>query len=486
MKFMLQSGFSLYHDTLYEATPRHTMKIVMFSMTPLFANKSMGGAQKQLKKIALYLASLEHSVTLLCTYREPDATEAFQWADNVQVIPTYRFKQPFPEPYDTPIYNIANAIRITQQALAQADVFYNHDGGLIFPYVYQNVPAVVSLRSVLFGETLQSGFLFNGDALIVPSNHTAQTWLATHGQFFPQLKDRLYTIPNGLDFKGYHPDVNWQPLAQRLNLEPNKYAYVLYPHRPEDAKGIRQTIRVAERLLKTYHITHFRVLVPQWIDTTLAPHVKAYYDSLKADIAERGLSEYFIFHEWISDDDMPSYFALGAVTLAIGNYVETFGNTPYESLACGTLPIVANVGAYRGMLKSEFLVDYDDLETTADRAYQIINQRLRTTDEQMRWLQHDFSLKDMVEAYAGLILNQPKLRPMKHTPAKAFTAKQRFTLAPWCYITEDVRLFHDFKGGYIVADSLIHELNTRGYVPANHPELDHWLHEGLIVFMRER
>ena len=44
-------------------------KIAVFSMTPLFPEQALGGAQKQLKKVALHLGGLGHRVTILCTQR---------------------------------------------------------------------------------------------------------------------------------------------------------------------------------------------------------------------------------------------------------------------------------------------------------------------------------------------------------------------------------------------------------------------------------
>jgi glycosyltransferase involved in cell wall biosynthesis len=468
------------------------MHILMFSMTPLFADKSMGGAQKQLKKVALYLAQQGHRVTILCTRREPDATQEFFWHPNALVKPVYRFKQPFPEPYETPIYNIAHAVQITHDYLAQADAWYSHDGGLIFPYLYTYKPSIVSLRSVLFSETLQSGFLFQGDALILPSQHTAQTWLATVGQFFPDLAQRVRVIHNGLDFAVYHPQVNPQSLIERLRLDPTKYTYVLYPHRPEDGKGIRQTIAVTDLLVNQYGLRRVRVLVPQWIDTGLAPHVRAYYDGLEREIAQRGLRDNFVFHPWVSDDDMPSFYAVGAVTLALGNYVETFGNTPYESLACGTPPIVAKVGAYRDMLPAEMLVDYGDIRTSADRAYHIITQRERVSQTHMAWLHQHFDQQTMVETYADIILNTPKYTPMPYQPRLTDYNTQTFRLAPWCYITADKRVYHDFKGDYVplaqlgltpISDSNLFSLASND-APNSTPSVRDWhkTHlEGYIV-----
>jgi hypothetical protein len=149
------------------------MNILAFSMTPLYPDRVMGGAQKQLYAVVLHLARSGHRVRVVCTRREPDAVQPFQWHPNAEVIPTFRFKQPYPEPYATPIFNIANAIQDLGEFLAEADVFYSHDGGFIFPYVYSTTPTVVSLRSVIFSETLQSAFLFQGDDLILISKSPA-------------------------------------------------------------------------------------------------------------------------------------------------------------------------------------------------------------------------------------------------------------------------------------------------------------------------
>ena len=298
------------------------MKIVMFSMTPLFRNRSMGGAQKQLRKVALHLAQEGHEVTILCTRRD-DASEPFRWHERLEVRPIYRFKQPYPEPYDTQVYHIAAAIQDTAEYLAQADVFYNHDGGLIFPYIYQDIPAVFSLRSILFAETLQSGFLFQGDALILPSQHTADSWMATAGRFFPGLRERIRVIPNGLDWDEYQPQANPAALPG-LPVDPGQHALVLYPHRPDDAKGIRQTIAVVDALVHRHGLHQVRCLVPQWIDTGVSAAVSDYYRGLQGEIAQRGLTGHFVFHPWISDDQRCAYYRMGAVTLVLGYYVESF------------------------------------------------------------------------------------------------------------------------------------------------------------------
>lgn len=454
-------------------------KIMMFSMTPLFEDRSMGGAQKQLKKIALYLAESGHQVTILCT-RRSDAMHPFNWHPNLQVVPIYRFRQPFPEPYLTPIYHIAAAIQDTGDYLAQADVFYNHDGGLIFPYIYQDTPTIISLRSILFAETLQSGFLFQGDRLIVPSTHTARAWEHTVGRFFPDFARRIDVIHNGMDYDHYRP-TPLTTLRAKLPIDPDDYDVILYPHRPEDEKGIRQTIAMTSRLVHHHGLKNIRVFVPRWIDTGLSSTVKAYYDGLLAEIDTHGIRENFIFHDWVGDDEMPQFYSMGALTVALGSYVETFGNTPYESLACGTPVIVARVGPYRDMLPEDYVnfVDYGDTDSAADMAARIIREKQRVKPAVFEWLQSEFSLSDMVEAYADIILNAQKPIPMpyNHQPT---TPRTHFVGAPWCYISGQ-GIYHDFRAEYIQDDRLQIWMKD-GVTLAEDPDIVmHWYREGYLV-----
>lgn len=443
----------------------------------------MGGAQKQLKKVAMHLAEQGHRVTILCTLR-PDAAEPFNWHENVRVLPVYRFKQPFPDPYGTPTYNIADALQVTSDYMADADVWYSHDGGLIFPYVYQqsSIPAVISLRSILFSETLQAGYLFQGDALIVPSDHTAQTWLHTVGRFFPDLAERLHVIHNGLDFAVYQPTPT-DAVREQLGIT-GDHDFILYPHRPEAAKGIRQTIAVTDKLVNVYGLTDVRVLLPRWMDADIAPDVRAFYDDLRADIARRGLSAHFLFHEWVGDELMPAYYSLGSLTLALGNYVETFGNTPYESLACGTPVLAARVGPYRDMLPEYTLVAYDDIDTAAERAAKIIQHKQSVDATTTQWLHANFAQSAMVTAYADVILNARKLPPMPYTP-RPLDANTRFMLAPWCHIDAQMRLYHDFEGRSIhdaqLAALAYENPYTITFADASAAQVMGWYKAGLLV-----
>ncbi len=432
------------------------MNILVFSMTPLFEDRVMGGAQKQLYVVAIHLARRGHQVTVVCTRREPDVTEPFHWHENAQVIPVFRFKQPYPEPYATPIYNIANAIQDIGDYLAQADVFYSHDGGFIFPYIYQTTPTVVSLRSVIFSETLQSAFLFQGDDLILISEYQRDVILNSVGRFFPDLADRTHVIYNGLDFKTFQQTSPHSVMQHLPGINPADHAIVLFPHRPEAAKGILDTIEIAQRLVHTHGIHNLRVLVPRWIEEALSPADKAFYDDLNQRLENYDLTDNFVFHPWISQTQIPQYYTLGDITLAVGSYVETFGNVPYESLACGTPAIVARVGPARELLSEDLIhkVNVGDVDAAAEIAAQVIRDEQRTPAATLQDLKTRFQRDDMVAAYADIILNTRKRNPMPyvHTP---ITPETRFITAPWTFLTNDSRLYHDLDARYTDQPPLI-------------------------------
>lgn len=459
-------------------------KIAVFSMTPLFPELALGGAQKQLKKVALHLGELGHLVTILCTQRQ-DAKQPFKWHENVKILPALRFKQPYPEPYFTPLYHIANAMRRVGAAIAEADVHYSHDGGLIFPYVYQDKPTVISLRSILFAETLQSALLFQGDEWILPSEHTRASYEAVVGQFAPTVGQRMHAIHNGFDWEHFRytkPEAIFQVIPPEVADKPT----LLFPHRPDPAKGIDEAIQVAARLKRDYGWEDLRVLAPFWLDAASEPSQRDYYEGLRRKISHADLTEAFVFHDWINDKLIAEYYSLADVTLCIGSYVETFGNTPFESLGCGTLPILSRVGPYRDLLPDAHInrVDYGDIAAATAIAHEILSEGRRTSQATLRYLQAEFSQEAMVGAYADVILSARKKPPL-HYRVPQIREDTLYRLAPWCAISPERGIFHDFRGDFQADADLIRAAREQ---PAGFSgrsidaqQLRFWLDEGYIT-----
>lgn len=418
------------------------MKIVAFSINPLFPDRVMGGAPKHLQNIAVHLGKLGHTVEILCTRAGPDQ-QPFTWTPNVRVRPVLRFKQPFPQPYDTPAYHLANAIQEVADALDGADRFYMHDGELLFPPIYRHVPTVVSLRDSVYPETQLGAFLFQGDELITISQHSHDYYLYTVGRFFPELAARMRIIPNGIDWHVFRP-TSLREILELIPVDPQRDAIVLHPHRPEPSKGLPQTIAVADLLVHRHGVANLKVLAPRWLEVGLSPEVRAFYDQMQAEIAARGLRDHFVFHDWVPHGLMPQFYSLGAVTLALGHFVESFGNAVYESLGCGTPAIAARVATHRTLLSDALLdkVHFNDADTAAALAADIIRAQRRTSPAVHRALQQQYSSDRQLAAYADAILNARRRAPLTYRPAP-LTAATRFRLAPWCYAWEG-GFYHDY------------------------------------------
>ena len=465
------------------------MRILMFSITPLFPHQVMGGAQKHLQSVALHLGALGHEVRIVCT-RRVDTNQPFHWAPRVEVLPSLRFKQPFPGPYETPAYNLAALLQDLHTHLQWADRFYLHDGEMIFPYVYRETPTIVSLRDCVYPETWQGAFLQQADAMILISNYTRDYFAGTVGRFFPEAVDRIRVIYNGLDWDRFQPT----PPGRILDLvpvDPARDTIVLHPHRPEQTKGLQQTIDVVDRLVHDYGLTTLKTLVPKWLGLELSADLRAFYTDIQDQIAARGLTEHFVFHEWIPQDLMPEYFSLGAVTLALGSFVETFGNAVYESLGCGTPTVVARVSAHRELLPDDLLdkVGFDEPDAAAAIAAAIIQTGRRTSPATLATLHARFARPAMVEAYADVILNARKLPPPTFQP-RPLDAQTRFRLAGWCYDAAPRGIYHDFRADYQPLPALValhtarpdgftfQEAAAQGVQPDT---VQDWVREGYLV-----
>ncbi len=430
------------------------MRIVMFSINPLFPGYVMGGAPKQLQTVALHLGDLGHEVEILCT-RTTGSDAPFQWHERVRVNPVLRFRQPFPQPYGIPAYDLASIVQDVGDALATADRFYMHDGEFLFPYVYAHIPTVVSLRDNVYPETIHGGFLFQGHRLILISEYSRQYYLQTVGRFFPDLNSRIEVIHNGIDFELYQPTPPSADLLRLLPFDPAQHPVVLHPHRPEATKGLLQTLAVTDLLVHEHGLAAVRVLIPRWHPAQDSPDLQAFYRQIQAEIAARGIEQQVIFHDWLPPRLLPEYYSLGAVTLSPGSFPESFGNAVYESLACGTPSIAARVATHRELLPEHLLdkVDYDDNARMAALAAEIIRSGRRTSPETLAYLREHYAIDRQRERYAEVILNAQIAPPLtyRHQPLNEYT---RFKLAPWCYGNQWGRVYHDFRADYASVGAL--------------------------------
>jgi len=418
----------------------------MFSINPIYPKLVTGGASKHLHNIAGQLGRLGHSVTVLCT-RAKGSSEPFLWQEGVWVEPSLTFKQPFPDPYAISAGDLAFICDSISKHLNDSDRFYMHDGELLLPFLHSDIPTIISYRDNVYPESILGSFISGGDQIIAVPNYSADVIRFSVGRIFPQINNRIQVIPNGIDFDLFHPtDTN--SLLKVIPVDPSQDAIILHPHRPEEGKGLMQTLKVSEILVKKYGVENLKVLVPEWIPEMASNTEKIFYEQFQDYLSQMKMSDHFIFHSWLPQSMMPAYYSLGRVTLCLGTLVEAFGNVAYESLACGTPSIVAKVGVHRSMLPDNLIykVDYDDADTSALITLNILKSNEKYTDERIELIKPFFDLDVQMTQYNNLIIHCKKMQPSDFDPILV-ERNTEFVLAPWCYLGKN-GIYHDFRSQY--------------------------------------
>ena len=414
------------------------MRIVIFSLGPVFPLVVHGGSQKTLAAVLWYLGEVGHQCEVFCTQRA-DNCVPFSLHPNVIVHPVLEFKQTYPEPYYTAPYCLARIITILSRALDGADRFYIHDGELLFHFLYDSVPTTVGLQDFVYPDTLAGAMSFRRDHMLVPSAYLKAAVLAAFADFRPLDPARISVVPNGFDLQVLEP-VESGLLRSHLQLTGDELP-VLFPHRPDPRKGLIEAINIVDACrgyLPAPTISRIRLLVPVWMDSSIVvttDHVyQGLYDSARKHAEALGLQHLLHFHAWLEPRQMPAYYSLGRATLCIGTFIESFGNVAVESQLCGTPAIVARVGALREVLPASILrkVNPGQVTEAAEALAGFLSCTVFSNTETRAYVAQHYSLMGMVEGYAAAILSTRLSEPAHECPPRQPSLDDRLLVPPWC------------------------------------------------------
>ncbi len=422
------------------------MKIVIFSINPIFPDKVTGGASKHLYHIARHLGEMGHQVEILCA-GSLDEESKFYWADQVTVLPVLPFHLPFPQPYAVSGGELALMVSRLFQSLEKADRFYIHDGEWLIPGVYDGIPTTTSFRDNIYPESVLGSFVTKADEIICISQYSADVIISTAGQFYPGISERLHLINNGIDLSVFSPK-DPSSLANELGLDRQKYRILLHPHRQEPGKGLSETVQVVSQLVYQYGFSNLKVLVPRGIKEMVSAGESDYHQEMLDLMESQGVVDHFVSMPWLPNERMPELYSLGDLTLCMGRFVETFGNVAYESLACGTPSIVARVGVHRTLLPDELIekVHYGDVDTAAALAVKILRSGKQIQPGVLDYLKKEFDFEKQVHSYGEIITGCKKKKKFSFTPSGS-DGNKKYVLAPWCYFHEN-KIFNDFKSSF--------------------------------------
>jgi len=466
------------------------MKIVVLSVGPIFREYAHGGSQHALRTLVLGLAKKGHEITILCTKRR-DNNKPFKLHKNVKVFPILPFKETYPDPYRTHPFKLVEVIKSIQKHILQdTDLIYSHDSqSNLFTYLIDDIPFVSSARDFVYPETVINLLNFKGDYLIVSSAYMKACVTSVLGVPIKRISERIKIVPNGYDlsiFKKTKPSkiFDFINLNRRKNFTP-----ILFPHRPEENKGIFLALEAVQKLLKE-GFKDIKLLVPLYIDLKLNTQLDSFYFKIKRRIKSLRIQNQIVFHRWIPAKLMPQYYSFGKITWAIGSFVESFGNVPLESVLCGTPAIISKVGAFRTELPdSIFLkVDFGDIDELVKLTIKVLDNEYNL-EKAYNFVHSKYNSEKMIDGYEKIFLSAKKKGKLMFR--NKFEPKAH-KIAPWCYLSRR-GIYNDYLQKYFKVPKLEkilkeNELIDRSTCKKNKitkEELKSWVSYGFLVEVYE-
>lgn len=193
------------------------------------------------------------------------------------------------------------------------------------------------------------------DLVTVPSETTKNKLLSMG------FKNNIEVVSNGVDIEKYNQKKSDQSLRKKLC--PNQEKLILHVGRITKEKRAESLILTAKLLADKK--TNFKMLI-----AGDGPELQ----KLKNLSASLGLSEKIIFTGYLSQSELPKYYASADMFLT-GSTVETQGIVLLEALASGLPVIGADAEAIPELIKNGkngFLFDYQDLDKASDLAEALI------------------------------------------------------------------------------------------------------------------
>ncbi|TDC85519.1 glycosyltransferase [Micromonospora sp. KC606] len=410
-------------------------RLLLFQVRPLLAEVAQDGSQAVLVDVLRYFSRLGVRVTVYCGTL-PGAPTELDLFPGVTVRPVLGFNNGVGDPYWTPPFRLTDMVDVLLDEAKRHDLLYVHDLNLRFDFVRADRPLVGGVYDFVYPHTLAGTIAFNGDRLVTNSDYVGACVRETLRRHRSLPDDAIRVVNTGFDTARYRPGAG--AMGERLGLAPDVVA-VLFPHRPEESKGLPDTIRVLAALrdrLSPDVFARVRLLVPVWpdvaVDNEESAHTRA-YAAANDEAARLGVRDNLHFHDWVPRSEMPHYYSTGVATLCIGSFPEAFGNVHVESMLCGVPAIVSRVAAQRTTVPDELVrkVDPGDVDAAADHLAEVIGRRERVGEDLMAYLRHRYSLATALRGYSDAILGCERDTGPVLTPQPPLSADTLLRIPPW-------------------------------------------------------
>mgnify|MGYP006077951777 FL=1 len=410
------------------------MKIACLSLAPLFPEYVLGGSQNILNKIVLGLRQNGMRVRLLC----PISDLKKSYIGDVEIENILNLKGSFPSPFEVPLYEIQDLSKTINDISSWADRLYLHGDGWTMREEFKEKKIISGIHDLVYQEAITSVFSLDSNKIIVPSKYLLETIKASISKERFEKKN-ISVIKNSISNTAF--------TIKGLNKSKSKNLILLFPHRPDPRKGFIQALEIALRFAKNKRWDKVILKAPKFEDTLNKDGKNSEYLNSETYKKFKYLGGELILHNWIPSDEMNNYYQTGDLTLCPGNFIESFGLVPLESLANHTPSVCSSVGAFREF--SNFpgirLAPYNDIDIFVEKGLELLDKNDEVTNGRNKVIK-DFSLDNMIKEYLDNI-KYPNRKNKYKNNFKFFSNIENiiYYLAPWCTL-ENNKIYHDYKG----------------------------------------
>jgi len=407
------------------------MKIACLSLAPLFGEFVLGGSQKVLNDIILGLRNNKIEVRVFSPQELNNTDESF--IGDVKIEKILNLSGVFPSPFEVPLYEIQELSEKLSKLSNWADRIYLHGDGWFLRDEFFKKKIISGIHDLVYQESLSSVFSFFSNSTILPSSYLLETIHSSLNKKNFDLNN-FFVIPNSIA----------SPIKNPKKKKPNANLDILFPHRPDPRKGFNQAILIANKFAKT----------GKWENVILRS--SKFNESLNKDdknsnyVNQENYNEFLsnkgqiIFHDWIPFKKMSNFYSSGDLTLCPGDFIESFGLVPLESIVNETPALCSSVGAFRELknIAGIEIIPYGDLDQFVERGIAILNNQDEVSNGKKFVLQ-EFSEQKMIDSYVKQFKDPD--RKIQYDFNYPQTESKNFYLAPWCTL-ENKMIYHDYLG----------------------------------------
>lgn len=404
------------------------MRLLVHSYFPILTSHQAGGAQYAMREILAGLANHGMDITILCP--ETEHSELFTH-ERIETLPVLREQVRKPLNLHDRLQNLSHIAA----AAENADVVWTLDA--LFPLQIDQ-PIVLTLQTIAYEDELDSLFGFNWDVAVAASPYLASIVESVAGPgFWSGDAPEIRVIQNGINADLFIP-TDPAPLQHKLGLPPGKY--ILFPHRPEPAKGFDAALAALKRLVQTD--PGYKLLIPTQPSSVkyCLDKERRYYNRLLRKVEQLGLSSAVIFHPWIALEDLPAYYSLGQCCLVLSMLPEGFGFTPVQSVSCGTPVVSTKAGSLREKFPPDHGVTYVEVGDVSQIVSGVLADRQRLALHRgQEYVRVHYSIERCVKQYIDCFTDARKKRG-RYLPG---CKPEVLHLSPWCYFVGPRTVWHD-------------------------------------------